>query len=91
MKQGIRRITSKSLTRLSEVDPDTDGLINEDDLKNRKLTIAEQTNRDKVIDQCELVNNDFKNLKVGCDTYSMCFKALHRQSAVAMRLIPNDW
>jgi len=47
-------------------------------LKKRKLNIAEQTAKDKVDDQRVLVQNDFAPLKVGLDTYSMCFKALHR-------------
>lgn len=57
----------------------------------RKLSIREQTMRDKNDDQLSLVDADFAKLNVACDTYSMCFKALHRQSAVDMRLIPNDW
>ena len=76
LKSEIRRLTVNefSVTR-GEGDQDK---FDEGVLKKRKLNIAEQTAKDKVDDQRVLVQNDFAPLKVGLDTYSMCFKALHR-------------
>jgi hypothetical protein len=76
LKSEIRRLTVNELS-VTRGEGDKDK-FDEKNLKQRKLNIAEQTAKDKVDDQRVLVQNDFAPLKVGLDTYSMCFKALHR-------------
>jgi hypothetical protein len=76
LKSEIRRLTVNELS-VTRGEGDQDK-FDEKNLKQRKLNIAEQTAKDKVDDQRVLVQNDFAPLKVGLDTYSMCFKALHR-------------